>query len=634
MLRRFSSSSVPSSSSVGLVGKSDPHNVALSAQPTRTTARPYFVQSPPRIGNVYLEDGFLVDTLRRLVPPTHLGRFEADLVKFGDRVAAHIGPLGHASDRQPATLLQSDGWGVRVDRVVTSAAWDELQKIAVEEGLVAIGYDQRPLLGAFARVYQFAKLYLFAGASAVADCPLAMTNGAAKLVDESADADLRARCLHRLTSRDVAVAVTSGQWMTEAAGGSDVGRTETIALPIADSVDGKDYALHGYKYFTSSINSAVAFVLARTVSAADGSAVGGSRGLSLFQVETRTPDGAPNNIAIHKLKDKLGTKGVPTAELELRGTHARLVGEIGRGVPHIATLFNLTRIHNATAAVANMRRMIAAVRDYTPRRTTLGASLADNALHLQTVAEMEAHCRAALLMVMDSVVLLGKTEVPGADKAGADAAARTLRVATPLLKLFTAKQGLIVQTEGIEALGAHGYMEDSGIPRLLRDSMVLPIWEGTTNVLALDLLRVLAHDPRAVADFMARAEARAAQTSQAALAAARVEIDAALAAIAKSGDKSPASARAVAMALSAHYCTALVSEAAAAPSGSRADAFVAERWTDVLLPAFVREMAFLARKRTDIAVLRSVVFDVADDGTNRSNAGKDVDARGRTRPRL
>ena len=141
-------------------------------------------------------------------------------------------------------------------------------------------------------------------------------------------------------------------------------------------------------------------------------------------------------------------------------------------------------------------------------------------------------------------------------------------------------------------------------------------------------------DPRAVADFMARAEARAAQTSQAALAAARVEIDAALVAIAKGGDKSPASARAVAMALSAHYCTALVSEAAAASSGSRADAFVAERWTDVLLPAFVREMAFLARKRTDIAVLRSVVFDVADDGTNRSNAGKDVDTRGRTRPRL
>lgn len=616
--------------SLGLVASSDAANAA-HAQPTHTTARAYFVQAPPRIGNVYLEDGFLRDTLARLVPPALLQRFEADLVQFGDRVALQIGPLGHASDRNPAKLESVDGWGTRVDRVLTSAAWDELQRIAVVEGLMAIGYE-REHLGAYARVYQFAKLYLFSGAAAVADCPLAMTNGAAKLVDESRDADLRARCLHRLLSRDPAVAATSGQWMTERSGGSDVGRTETVAVPLAGSADGRDFELHGYKYFTSSINSAMAFALARVV-AADGSVVSGSRGLSLFQVETHAADGAPNNIAIHKLKDKLGTKGVPTAELELRGTRARLVGELGRGVPHIATLFNLTRIHNATAAVASMRRMLAAARDYTPRRTTLGASLADNALHLQTLAEMEAHCRAALLMLMDSVLLLGQTEVPGADKAAAEAAARTLRVATPLLKLFTAKQAIIVAAEGIEALGAHGYMEDSGVPRLLRDAMVLPIWEGTTNVLALDLLRVLAHDPRAVTDFMARAEARAAQSAVAALAAARVDVLAALAAIAKSGDKSPAPARAVAMALSAHYCTALVSEAAQA-SGARADAYVAERWINVLLPSFTRELKWLAAQRADLDVLRSVVFDVAADGTNRSNAGQDRDARGQTRPRL
>jgi hypothetical protein len=261
--------------------------------------------------------------------------------------------------------------------------------------------------------------------------------------------------------------------------------------------------------------------------------VDGSKGLSLFQVETHRADGAPNNIVIHKLKDKLGTKGVPTAELELRGTRARLVGELGRGVPHIATLFNLTRIHNATAAAAGMRRIIAAARDYAPRRTALGASLADNALHLQTIAEMEAHCRAAVLMLMDSVLLLGETEVPpNGDKARAEAAARTLRIATPLLKLFTAKQAMIVMSEGIEALGAHGYMEDSGIPRLLRDAQVLPIWEGTTNVLALDMLRVVSHDARAITDFMARAESRAAEKSRPALGAARTAIIKALGALA------------------------------------------------------------------------------------------------------
>jgi putative acyl-CoA dehydrogenase len=630
-----SSSSLAASSTTGLVHSKDAHNLAANAHlsPVHPTARAFFVQSPPRIGNAYTEDGFLRETLARLVPRDMLSKFEPDLVKFGQRVAKHIGPLGHDSDRCPPKLESIDGWGVRTDRVQTSAAWDRLQEIAVEEGLMAIGYE-RAEFAHFARVYQFAKLYLFSGASAVADCPLAMTNGAAKLVDESSDAGLKSRCFSRLTSRDVATAVTSGQWMTERTGGSDVSRSETVAVQLADSADGRDFELHGYKYFTSSINSAMAFALARVVSPDSAKVVDGSKGLSLFQVETHRDDGSPNNIVIHKLKDKLGTKGVPTAELELRGTRARLVGEIGRGVPHIATLFNLTRIHNATAAAAGMRRIIAAARDYAPRRTALGASLADNALHLQTIAEMETHCRAAVLMLMDSVLLLGETEVPpNGDKARAEAAARTLRIATPLLKLFTAKQAMIVMSEGIESLGAHGYMEDSGIPRLLRDAQVLPIWEGTTNVLALDMLRVVSHDARAVTDFMARAEARAAEKSRPALGAARTAIIKALGALAQSGDKTPAATRAVAMALSAHYCAALTSEAAAA-SRARTDEYVADRWANVLLPSFVRDLEWLVERRPNTDLLRRVAFDMAEDGANRNNAGKDRDARGSLRPRF
>jgi putative acyl-CoA dehydrogenase len=353
-----------------------------------------------------------------------------------------------------------------------------------------------------------------------------------------------------------------------------------------------------------------------------------------FRSRRIAPTALPNNIVVHKLKDKLGTKGVPTAELELRGTRARLVGELGRGVPHIATLFNLTRIHNATAACASMRRIIAAARDYAPRRTALGASLADNSLHLQTIAEMEAHCRAALLMLMDSVVLLGETEVPpNGDKARADAAARTLRIATPLLKLFTAKQAMIVTSEGIESLGAHGYMEDSGIPRLLRDAQVLPIWEGTTNVLALDMLRVMSHDAQAVGDFMARAEKRAAEKSRPALAAARAAIELALGKVAKGGDKTPAAARAIAMALSAHYCAALTSEAAAS-SRARTDEYVADRWAHVLLPSFVRDLEWIVERRPSAELLRRVAFDMAEDGANRNNAGQDRDARGSLRPRF
>jgi hypothetical protein len=172
--------------STGLVSTKDAHNHAAKplVSPVHATARSYFVQSPPRIGNAYTEDGFLRDTLARLVPPD-AERFEAGPRQVwcarrcahwsaGPRVGPHVRP----------SSSQIDGWGVRTDASPRRLPGTELQAIAVEEGLMAIGYE-RAAFGSFARVYQFAKLYLFSGASAVADCPLAMTNGAAKLVDES-----------------------------------------------------------------------------------------------------------------------------------------------------------------------------------------------------------------------------------------------------------------------------------------------------------------------------------------------------------------------------------------------------------------------------------------------------------------
>jgi hypothetical protein len=282
-----------------------------------------------------------------------------------------------------------------------------------------------------------------------------------------------------------------------------------------------------------------------------------------------------------------------------------------------------------------MRRIIAAARDYAPRRTALGASLADNALHLQTIAEMEAHCRAALLMLMDSVVLLGETEVPpNGDKARADAAARTLRIATPLLKLFTAKQAMIVTSEGIESLGAHGYMEDSGIPRLLRDAQVLPIWEGTTNVLALDMLRVMSHDARAVTDFMARAEARAAEKSRPALGAARTAID--------RGARCNRQERRQDAGSGARRGDGAQRTLLRRARPARRRRRRARAPTSMLPIAgpmcccrrlCAISSGWLSARPTPTCCAR-VAFDMAEDGANRNNAGKDRDARGSLRPRF
>lgn len=268
--------------------------------------------------------------------------------------------------------------------------------------------------------------------------------------------------------------------MTERTGGSDVGGTETVAKRNDDG----SYTITGFKYFTSATTSPATFMLARIVDER-GAFTAGSRGLSVFLLETHRADGSLNNIIVHKLKNKLGTKAVPTAELELCGAIGYLVGEPGTGVKVISSILNITRIHNAVNSVAAIRRGLAVARDYAGRRKVFGALLATNPLHLQTLADMECEYRGALAMTLDVVLLLGKTEC----NVASDTEHVLLRLLTPLLKLYAGKQSIALTSEAIEALGGTGYMEDSDLPRLLRDCQVTSIWEGTTNVLSMDVWR-------------------------------------------------------------------------------------------------------------------------------------------------
>lgn len=215
----------------------------------------------------------------------------------------------------------------------------------------------------------------------------------------------------------------------------------------------------------------------------------GSKGLTCFFMRVKQDDGTLNSIRIHKLKNKLGTKQLPTAELELAGSVAYRLSDPGRGVSLITTLVNVTRLYNAVASIGGMRRMVALMRDYAHRRIVFGGTLAQNAMHLETMAEVEVQLRAATIFTFDVAERLGRAEIP----ALATKEDQTmLRLLTPLVKLYTAKQAVALASEGLESFGGQGYIEDSKLPRLLRDAQVLPIWEGTTNVLSHDLLRVLA----------------------------------------------------------------------------------------------------------------------------------------------
>ena len=434
-----------------------------------------FIQTPPELGNQYTTDRALRGLLERALPGDVLHEIEASLNEMGELAGGELYRMQLADRGNEPVLTQWDAWGNRIDRIDVSPLWRVAERIAAEQGLVALAYEQKH--GAYSRLHQFALAYLFMPSTDFYGCPLAMTDGAACVLQGSGNEKLIRRAAPHLTAREPSQFWTSGQWMTEPTGGSDVALSETVARR-----DGDRWRLSGHKWFTSAITSQMALTLARP----EGNPAGG-RGLALFYVETRDANGMPNRILVNRLKDKLGTRKVPTAEIELDATPAELVMGEGDGIRNIAPILNLTRIWNSVCAVAFMRRGLALARDYARRRVAFGAPLAHKPLHVDTLAGLEAEFQGALQLAFLVVELLGRSETGRASEQQAG----LLRLLTPIAKLTTAKQAVAVLSEAIESFGGAGYVEDTGLPLLLRDAQVLPIWEGTTNVLALDVLRAL-----------------------------------------------------------------------------------------------------------------------------------------------
>jgi alkylation response protein AidB-like acyl-CoA dehydrogenase len=437
-----------------------------------------FFQDPPSLGNQYLDDRVLRNFLSHALPSSVLREIESDLLRMGELSGGKLRELSLRHRRDQPKLIEFDAWGRRVDEIQISPAWNEMARVACEFGLVALPYERAH--GQYSRLHQFALVYLFSPSALSYACPLAMSDGAAKTLREVGTAELQQRVVPRLIHRDPNQAWTSGQWMTERTGGSDVGQSRTVARLSADG-----WRLYGTKWFASAADSDIALTLARPEGNPDG-----GKGLALFLVMQRDSSGNRNGIRIHRLKEKLGTHVLPTAELTMEGTLAEPVAGLTDGVRHIAPMLNVTRMWNAIDSVAVMRRGLALARDYAHKRAAFGSVLARKPLHLETLAELQTEFHAAFLLAFHTVELAGSEEAgtsTPADKA-------TLRLLLPITKLVTARQAVSVTSEILECFGGAGYIEDTGIPALLRDAQVLPIWEGTTNVLALDCLRVVAKE--------------------------------------------------------------------------------------------------------------------------------------------
>ena len=438
-----------------------------------------FFQEPPRLSNAWSGDRALRETLRFHLDADSFGRAQGELEHMGEvATAPETIALARQAENEPPEHVPYAAWGERIDEIKVSSAYKELGRIGVEAGVTALPYE-RSDYGSGARVVWAGLMALWGPSSALYSCPVAMTDGAARtLLVHGDDADREV--VARLTTRDFASAWTSGQWMTETTGGSDVGRTQTVARR-----DNGAWRLFGTKWFSSATTSEMALTLARPEGAADG-----SRGLAMFRIHRDLDDGSRNAILVRRLKDKLGTRALPTAELELEGAIAHAVGDAaeGGGLRRISTMLNITRIHNALGATGGMARGLAYARSYARVREVFGRPLHAMPAHRATLAELAIDYAAALALTFRVCELTGKAEH---NEASEDESA-LLRGLTPLTKLATARWAVATAAEVMESIGGVGYCEDSGIPAYVRNTHVLPIWEGTTNVLSLDFLRAVA----------------------------------------------------------------------------------------------------------------------------------------------
>jgi acyl-CoA dehydrogenase len=538
-----------------------------------------FIQAMPDPPDPYTGDPLLRTWLRRNLDGD--GRTAGS--RLADLAAEAAGPLRDAhrqAEAHPPVLVRYDPWGARIDHIDTPAGWQTHREAAVRHSLAALPYlpGAREQWGPGARVVQHALLHIYGPESATYSCPVAMTDGAAALLTHpEIDSPVREAWLPRLTSTDPATAVASGQWMTEASGGSDLGRAATTAVPAGDG----SWRLHGDKWFCSAIDAEVAVALARPEGVEGGSRVlvpflapryAADSPLSRRGEHPRAP--APG-VRVHRLKDKLGTRALPTAEVGLDGAYALPLGDPHQpGLVRMMTLVRVARLHNAAAAAAGMRRGLAYACAYAGARQVAGGRLAASALHRATLGTLGVDTAGAFALAGHAFALLGRVEVDG----DADAEAE-LRIVAPLAKLATARLSVAAASEYLECFGGAGYVEDTGIPRLLRDAQVLPIWEGTTNVLALDVLRAVVREDagkRLLARLERTAEEAAAPQVSDTLVAAAGDLRRALAAVAADpyADAVVAGARGLALRMAYALAAALL-----AGWGDEVADLAAQLWT-------------------------------------------------------
>ena len=405
------------------------------------------------------------------------------LQRMGDQAANEGAVWAAEADRNTPKLVTHDRTGERIDEIDYHHSYRKLQQLGYGGGVVAASYD--PALAAergdAPKALTFGLGYLFGQAEAGLYCPICMTDGAAYLLSKFGTAELKARFIPRLGTTNMEQVFTGAMFLTEKQGGSDVGQITCVAKG-GKGVPGEAVQLFGDKWFCSNVDADVIMILARPENA-----VAGTRGLGLYVLPRHLENGQRNAYRINRIKEKLGERSFPSGEVTLEGATAYLLGGPGEGFHQMTVMLNLSRLYNAVASVAVMRRAVVESIAWAEERVAFGKKVIDHPLMAETLMDMACEQRLALNWAFRGVNLMDRLEGGRAT----EEERRALRMLTPLLKYVLGKLAVSICSEGVEALGGNGYIEDWPLARVLRDAQVLPIWEGTTNILVLDTFRAL-----------------------------------------------------------------------------------------------------------------------------------------------
>jgi acyl-CoA dehydrogenase len=431
------------------------------------------VVTPIHVKNFFDVDRALQDYLS-----VHLEGFESNwksvLREFGAFVANDVDLQAEYSDRHFRPKLEHlEQSGRYISKIIYNRYWTDVSREIYRRGIVGLNYTEQPAPYGVT----FAMAYLLGQADISLHCPVGMTSAVAYVIDRFAPAALRARYLPQLTSMR-GDAFTAGTWATERHGGCDVGATTTQALP-----EGDHFTLHGLKWFVSNASSELAIATARP-----SGAPGGSAGLGLYLVPAHWTDGSVNSILVHRLKDKLGTCGIATGEVELDGTKAFELAPPPQGFKIMMEALEFSRIQNILGSMGIQRRALREATNYCYRREAFGRRITEYPMVQEQLTDMVVRIEASLALGFEVIRAFEVVNSKGPESSERG----WLRLVTALAKYQTAENANIVCRNALETMGGNAFTYDFCLPRLVRDAQVLTIWEGPANIQAIEMLRMLA----------------------------------------------------------------------------------------------------------------------------------------------